>query len=451
MTPRLRFTRNGMPIGRPIDWIPEGANDLHLRFNGGQGGAFAQFTRGGKPIGKPIPAPEGANDVGFDFELYSAGAPSIRRMYWTRDGERMKGGAQPAPEGADDGHLILPRGGGHITAAWWTRDGTPIGDIKFPFETLKPNDVHFGLLENFPWRPKQEPPEDIQLVWTRDGQRYGPAERPPIEANDLHLEFVAAGAEVVYTKDGKEMRRRKAPEGANDIGIDFERDGDSFRVWRVYWTRDGKPMPDSERDPDEAPMGCNDVHLILSPGGWITRAWWTRDRKPLPGGEFEVPPYVNDFHFGERRHMFGWVDDAEASGEGLWSTVLEALAAIRSELRTLSSRPVAGPKIVQNYSFGEEPGDRWSLERSDGRGREYLCPARVRVPVRTDGRSSMTVKHVGGAVSVRGVQILVNGVRVGALDSLQGHQRHELVVGLEPGDTVEFEAVGDGDALVWVR
>jgi hypothetical protein len=105
---RIRFTRDGRPTGHPLTppLVPRSpqVNDVHLTFEPGKNEKpRVQFTRNGEPAGKPLPAPDGANDVGFEF-VESDGSVKMRDMHWTQDGNRI-GEYIPQPEGANDAHI----------------------------------------------------------------------------------------------------------------------------------------------------------------------------------------------------------------------------------------------------------------------------------------------------------------------------------------------------------
>jgi hypothetical protein len=142
MALKIQFTRNNRDTGDAITYRPENSNDVHFKFNRGNGAPKIRYTDNGKDVGGEHIAPEGALDVGLEF-TFEGGKLKMRDCHWT-DG---KGGAIggpdgyiPPPEGANDWHLEVP--GGHITEAYWTRNGEPYT----PHQTLElpkdANDVH---------------------------------------------------------------------------------------------------------------------------------------------------------------------------------------------------------------------------------------------------------------------------------------------------------------------
>lgn len=147
----------------------------------------------------------------------------------------------------------------------------------------------------------------LVVQFTRDGRPTGrhmtiPKSRALGRANDIHLDFDVGpkGGDVVavYTKDGKEVAKHKAPKETRDIGIEFRDDTDDVspgntQIRDIHWTdKDGKRIGDYIGPPKE---GANDIHVILPEGAKFTKAQWTVDGRPL-GQKFDPPVDANDLH-----------------------------------------------------------------------------------------------------------------------------------------------------------
>ena len=94
----------------------------------------------------------------------------------------------------------------------------------------------------------------IEVRLTRNAVPTGsPFELPRYgSVNDLHVAFDRGTGDVYieYTHDGEVVAKRTAPKDANDVGFEFE-DERGFKILRSFWTKDGKRLRDSEKDPDE--------------------------------------------------------------------------------------------------------------------------------------------------------------------------------------------------------
>ena len=147
----------------------------------------------------------------------------------------------------------------------------------------------------------------IEVRLTRNAVPTGsPFELPRYgSVNDLHVAFDRGTGDVYieYTHDGEVVAKRTAPKDANDVGFEFE-DERGFKILRSFWTKDGKRLRDSDKDPDEGPRKANDVHLVLPRDGKITSAYWTNNGEKIERGDVTLGQLqANDLHFGNPDHF----------------------------------------------------------------------------------------------------------------------------------------------------
>lgn len=151
----IQFTKQGEPVDFPYDgsvrvaefgeWLAYGAaTDVHFEFRRGTAPPRLIFKdKDGNPIGDPVTAPEGAHDVGGDFEYgppnggYGPTVKALGSIFWTdANHQPLRDSAGnpirvPAPKGAESWDLELNppdaqgnRGtGGGFTKVYWTLRG----------------------------------------------------------------------------------------------------------------------------------------------------------------------------------------------------------------------------------------------------------------------------------------------------------------------------------------
>lgn len=155
MAIQIRFTRNGIPVGDPVDNSPrdQKVNDIHITFKRGTGDVKCEYSKDGTTV-RTRTAPPEAVDVGADFDWPTGGTFRIWRIYWTdKDGKRLPASEKDPDEQSgvvNDMHLVLPRDG-QITGATWTHDGDEKGEVYPNVTKLDATDFHFGEEAHFPW------------------------------------------------------------------------------------------------------------------------------------------------------------------------------------------------------------------------------------------------------------------------------------------------------------